>query len=152
MTEIGNTIGPSVVYSHMPPTPPRSELWRRQQLARSILAQRDPDPVTVTLALCALDGVPIETLIARPQKGTCTPAEPTTIDWRQLAGDVRLAVITRGVSQREIARTIGIPESSITRLLQGLHLSADALAALVVWLYPNDQTPRWITREVIRGA
>lgn len=132
--------------------PSREELWRRNQLAHAILAKRDPDPITVTLALCALDGIPIETLIARPQKGTCTPADPTAIDWRQLAGDVRLAVITRGMSQREIARTIGIPESSITRLLQGSRLSADALAALVVWLYPNEQTPRWINREVIRGA
>jgi predicted XRE-type DNA-binding protein len=133
-------------------TPDRDELWRRNQLARTILTQRDPNPTTVTLALCALDGVPLETLIIQPRNGDDPTSEPTAVNWRQIAADVRLAIITRGISQRGVARVIGIPESGIPRLLQGKRLSADALAALVVWLYPEDQTPRWTTREVVRGA
>jgi hypothetical protein len=43
--------------------PGRTELWYRLQLARSILQQRPANDLTITLALCALDGVPAETLL-----------------------------------------------------------------------------------------
>jgi hypothetical protein len=44
-------------------TPSRAELWRRLQLARAVLNHRPPGPTTGTLVLCALDGVPLETLV-----------------------------------------------------------------------------------------
>lgn len=50
-------------------TPSRAELWRRLQLARAILNHRSPSPVTTTLVLCALDGVPIEVLVRRLYDG-----------------------------------------------------------------------------------
>lgn len=43
--------------------PSRAELWRRLQLARAVLNHREPSLVTTTLVLCALDGVPLETLV-----------------------------------------------------------------------------------------
>jgi hypothetical protein len=45
--------------------PSRVELWRRLQLARAVLNHRTPDSATVTIALCALDGVPVETLMLK---------------------------------------------------------------------------------------
>jgi hypothetical protein len=43
--------------------PSRAELWRRVQLARSVLAQRPSTPDTGALALRILDGVPLDTLV-----------------------------------------------------------------------------------------
>lgn len=43
--------------------PSRTELWYRLQLARSILQQRPANQTTNFLALCALEGVPAETLL-----------------------------------------------------------------------------------------
>lgn len=47
-------------------TPDRDELWRRNQLARAILNHRNPNRTTVTLALAALDGTPIDILVRYP--------------------------------------------------------------------------------------
>lgn len=46
-------------------------------------------------------------------------------------------------AKRIVAEQCGIPASGLTRLRQGKHLSADALAALVAWLYPA-RLPNWI--------
>ncbi|WP_185845865.1 hypothetical protein [Kibdelosporangium aridum] len=48
--------------------PSRAELWRRLQLARSILAQRESTPDTHVL-LRVLDGVPLETLAEEAVRG-----------------------------------------------------------------------------------
>lgn len=45
------------------PIPPQDELWRRNRLAASLLNQRKPTVETITLALRALRGEDIETLI-----------------------------------------------------------------------------------------
>lgn len=47
-------------------TPDRDELWRRNQLAQAILTRREPNRTTVTLALAALGGTPIEVLVRYP--------------------------------------------------------------------------------------
>jgi hypothetical protein len=47
-------------------TPDRDELQRRTQLAHAILTQREPNRVTTTLALCALNGIPVELLVRHP--------------------------------------------------------------------------------------
>lgn len=130
-------------------TPDRDELQRRNQLAHAILTQRDPNPTTITLALCALDGVPVDLLVKRHHHAT---AGPITVDWPQLVTDLRHTCHTRGISQRALAIAIGVSRNTIRHLLRGHPLTADHLAALVVWLYPEDQTPRWTTREVVRGA
>lgn len=123
-------------------TPGRAELWRRLQLARAVLNHRQPSQLATTLALCALDGVPIETLLNRiPAIGMVTPV---VVDWSRLANDVRSACLARGVSQSALARSINVDRRTIQHLLQGHPMGADKLAALVVWLYPEDPTPRWI--------
>lgn len=48
-------------------TPSRAELWRRHQLARSLLAHRASTPET-RLLLRVLDGEPIEDLIPPPRE------------------------------------------------------------------------------------
>lgn len=48
-------------------TPSRSELWRRQQLARSLIAHRGYTRETAELVQRALDGDDIDTLI-HPQR------------------------------------------------------------------------------------
>lgn len=65
------------------------------------------------------------------------------IDWTRIADTLELACEMRDVSLRDVAGQCGIPASGLTRLRQGKHLSADALAALVAWLYPA-RIPSWI--------
>lgn len=66
------------------------------------------------------------------------------VDWQKITEDMHMACLNRRVSLRDIAGEIGISPSGLTRLRQGQHLSADGLAALVLWLYPNVR-PAWIT-------
>lgn len=68
----------------------------------------------------------------------------TGVDWTEITEDMHMACLHRRVSLRDIASEIGISPSGLTRLRQGQHLSADALAALVHWLYP-DNVPAWFT-------
>lgn len=65
------------------------------------------------------------------------------VDWEWVAEALALACVVRGMTMREVAGEIGIPASGLTRLRQGKHLSADALAALMAWLFPT-QIPLWI--------
>lgn len=65
------------------------------------------------------------------------------VDWVKILDALDMACEIRGMSLRDVATTIGIPPSGLTRLRQGKHLSADALAALVAWLFPHS-TPLWI--------
>lgn len=65
------------------------------------------------------------------------------VDWTRICDTLELACEMRGVSLRDVADQVGIPASGLTRLRQGKHLSADGLAALVAWMYPNS-TPKWI--------
>lgn len=44
------------------------ELWRRVQLAKSLLGSQRTHPAYVTEALMALDGVPIETILGSRKK------------------------------------------------------------------------------------
>lgn len=66
------------------------------------------------------------------------------VDWVKLVEAFDMACEIRDVSQRDVAAAIGISGSGLTRLRQGGALSADALAALVAWLYPK-RIPHWIT-------
>ncbi len=66
------------------------------------------------------------------------------VDWSKLADAVDMACEIRNVSLRDVAEQIGVSPSGLTRLRQGKHLSADGLAALVAWLYPQ-RIPHWIT-------
>lgn len=68
----------------------------------------------------------------------------TGVDWTKIVEDMHMACLHRRVSLRGIASEIGIANSGLGRLRRGGHLSADALAALVAWLYP-DNVPAWIT-------
>lgn len=68
----------------------------------------------------------------------------TAVDWTKITEDMHMACLRRRVSLRDIASEIGVSPSGLTRLRQGQHLSADGLAALVAWLYP-DAVPAWIT-------
>lgn len=65
------------------------------------------------------------------------------VDWQRVVDTLELACEMRGTSLRGVAKEIGIPASGLTRLRQGKHLSADALAALIAWLYPVS-IPKWI--------
>jgi transcriptional regulator with XRE-family HTH domain len=67
------------------------------------------------------------------------------VDWIKISEDTHMACLRRRVSLRDIAKAIGVSASGLTRLRQGKHLSADALAALVRWLYPDEPEPSWIT-------
>lgn len=68
----------------------------------------------------------------------------TAVDWAKIVEDMHMACLHRRVSLRDIASEIGISPSGLTRLRQGQHLSADGLAALAHWLYP-DNVPNWFT-------
>lgn len=64
------------------------------------------------------------------------------VDWDRVADSLEMACHIRGVSLRDVAEEVGISPSGLTRLRQGKHLSADALASLVAWLFPKD-VPFW---------
>jgi hypothetical protein len=66
------------------------------------------------------------------------------VNWAKLAADLDTACRTRLLSRRNAAREIGMASSGLSKLDHGHRLSADTLAALVAWLYP-DAVPDWIT-------
>lgn len=65
------------------------------------------------------------------------------VDWGRVNSMLELACEMRDLSLREVAEEIGVSASGLTRLRQGKHLSADALAALIAWLSPA-RVPPWI--------
>ncbi|GHH57590.1 hypothetical protein [Lentzea cavernae] len=65
------------------------------------------------------------------------------VSWAKLIESLETACRDQGKSMREVAKELGIAGSGLTRLRQGKSLSADATAALVAWLYPDD-IPPWI--------
>lgn len=65
------------------------------------------------------------------------------VDWPKLAEALDMACEIRDASLRDVALELGISPSGLTRMRQGKHLSADAVAALVAWLYPQ-RIPTWI--------
>lgn len=71
------------------------------------------------------------------------PSYRHVVNWARIADVLELACEMREASLRDVAADCGIPASGLTRLRQGKHLSADALAALVAWLYPG-RIPSWI--------
>lgn len=69
------------------------------------------------------------------------------VDWPKLVEHISVAQRHRGLSDRAMAETLGLPAySTLSRLRHGQQVSADTLATLVAWLYPNE-IPAWI-REV----
>lgn len=131
-------------------TPSRAELWHRLQLARAVLDQRAPDATTVTIAVCALDGVPIETLMKRKE-----PAQVPlgfVVDWQQLGRDARSACVDRGLSQSRLAVMLGVSRRTVYRLLRGEVLPADLLMTVVSWLYPEEPRPRWVVSSAAEEA
>lgn len=68
------------------------------------------------------------------------------VDWSYVADALDVVCQSRDVSLRDVATEIGISPSGLTRLRQGKHLSADALAALMAWMFPA-AIPKWITRD-----
>lgn len=68
------------------------------------------------------------------------------IDWPRLAIAVDEVRAHHGLSDRALAEQLGFSFTTLSRLRNGKHVSADALAAIVAWLYPH-QVPPWI-REV----
>jgi hypothetical protein len=122
--------------------PDRAELWRRLQLARAVLNHRSPDAATVTIVLCALDGVPMETLMRRRP-----PARQPlgfVVDWHQIARDLRSACDAQDISRIRLARALGVSPKTVRRLLQGSPATPDVLVSVVSWLYPDEPRPRWI--------
>ena len=67
------------------------------------------------------------------------------IDWAKIREALELACEIRDMSLRDVATEIGISPSGLTRLRQGQHLEADALASLVAWLFPRS-FPIWIKK------
>lgn len=68
------------------------------------------------------------------------------VDWERLRIDLGMACV--GPSLREVARQTTIPVSGLAKLRNGQgKLSADALARLVHWLYPQYPIPVWISTE-----
>jgi transcriptional regulator with XRE-family HTH domain len=65
------------------------------------------------------------------------------VNWVYVADALDVVCQARDMSLREVAIEIGISPSGLTRLRQGKHLSADALASLMVWMFPAS-VPRWI--------
>jgi hypothetical protein len=129
--------------------PGRGELWHRHQLVRAVLNQRPPDAATVSIALCALDGAPIETLM-RP---TSAPSSlGFVVDWQQIARDTQAACALRGVSQKRLARALGVGSSTVRRILRGQRLTAEVLVSVVAWLYPEEPRPRWIVSASVKEA
>jgi hypothetical protein len=128
-------------------------LWRRLQLARAVLNHRVPDAATRTIALCALDGVSVETLMRRP--AAVLPLR-FVVDWQQIGRDARSACIARGISQSRLAAMLGVSRRMVYRMLRGEALSADVLVSVVAWLYPEEPRPMWVVsavaEEAVRGA
>jgi hypothetical protein len=122
-------------------TPSRAELWRRLQLARAVLNHRSPDAATVSIALCALDGVPMETLM-RHQPERLPLA--FVVDWAQIARDVRSTCLARNITQRRLAVALGVSAGTVKRILRGYVMTADVLVSVVAWLYPEEPRPRWV--------
>jgi hypothetical protein len=65
------------------------------------------------------------------------------VDWPKLCDALEMACEIRGKSLRAVATEIGVSSSGLTRLRQEKHLSGDALASLVAWLFPAS-IPLWI--------
>lgn len=65
------------------------------------------------------------------------------VNWAKLCEALEMACEIRGMSLRDVAAEIGISSSGLTRLRQEKHLSGDALASLVAWLFPTS-IPLWI--------
>jgi hypothetical protein len=131
-------------------TPGRAELWRRIQLARAVLNHRSPDATTVTIALCALDGVTVDTLMRRREPGPLPLG--FVVDWDQIARDLRSACISRNVSHNKVAAVLGVSKGAVQRLLDGGPVTADLLVAVVAWLYPEEPRPRWIVSAPVEEA
>lgn len=70
-------------------------------------------------------------------------AQKHQVDWSRIADSIEMACQIRGISLREVGRQVGLPVSALSRVRHGKHLSADALVALVAWLYPKD-VPFWV--------
>jgi hypothetical protein len=60
-----------------------------------------------------------------------------------LAHAVVMACEIRGMTFTDAAEEMGFSGASLTRLRQGQHLSPDALASLVAWLFPQ-RIPHWV--------
>jgi hypothetical protein len=129
--------------------PGRGELWHRVQLARAVLNHRAPDAATVTIALCALDGTPIETLMKR-QSGPQVLG--FAVDWQQIARDVGSACIARNITQARLAAALGVSRRTVGRMLRGEVLAADVLVTVVAWLYPDEPRPKWVVSAVTEEA
>jgi hypothetical protein len=69
-----------------------------------------------------------------------------TVDWTKLRDAMEMACEIRNVSMFTAGVEMGFSPSSLTRLRQGKHLSADNLAALVAWLYPQ-RIPHWVRSQ-----
>ncbi|MFJ5984266.1 hypothetical protein [Lentzea sp. NPDC092896] len=65
------------------------------------------------------------------------------VNWTKLIDLLEQACRSRQKSMRQVAKELGIAQSGLTRMQQGKSLSADATAALVAWLHPDD-IPAWI--------
>lgn len=66
------------------------------------------------------------------------------VDWPKLVEHISVAQRHRGLTDRAMAETLGLPAySTLSRLRHGRQVSADTLATLVAWLYPNE-IPAWI--------
>lgn len=65
------------------------------------------------------------------------------VDWPQLCMALEIACEMHNVTLNVAAHEIGISASAVTRMRQGKTLSADNLAALLAWLYPQ-RIPRWV--------
>lgn len=65
------------------------------------------------------------------------------VDWARVGQALELCREIQGVSLREVSRQTGIPASGLVKLRNGGHLSADALACLVGWMFPHSY-PTWI--------
>ena len=69
---------------------------------------------------------------------------PHVVNWPRLVEHLGVAQRHDGLSDRALAEQLGLPAfSTLSRLRHGQHVSADVLATLVAWLYP-DQIPAWI--------
>ncbi|CAL9606298.1 hypothetical protein SUDANB95_05496 [Actinosynnema sp. ALI-1.44] len=65
------------------------------------------------------------------------------VDWPALARDLYAACHTRGLTVTAASAEMGLDKGNLAALRSGRPLSADALACLLAWLYP-DAIPPWI--------
>jgi hypothetical protein len=71
------------------------------------------------------------------------------VDWPKLAEALDMACEIRNMTLRDVADELRIAPSGLTRMRQGKHLSTDAVAGLVAWLYPQ-RIPIWIKGGAVR--